>query len=113
MASGPSRPRDVSPLRFREAELKHFFAELKRRKVYGVAVTYTVAAWVLAQVVTQLFPVFDIPTWIIRCIIVALFLGFPIAMILAWAYDITPSGIKRTDDLPGRAGSLPVPEKSI
>jgi serine/threonine-protein kinase len=99
----------------RSAALRNFFAELKRRKVYRVAVAYVVVAWVLIQVATQVFPFFEIPNWTVRLVITALVLGFPIAAILAWAYDITPSGIKRTEDaapagiaLAGRA-----PEKSI
>jgi serine/threonine-protein kinase len=109
MTSGPPRAPDQSGIRSREAEVRRFFAELKRRRVYSVAVAYTVAAWVLAQVVTQLFPVFEIPNWITRAIIVVLFLGVPVAVILAWAYDITPAGIKRTEDLP----PAPAPDKSI
>ena len=98
--------------RSRGAALKNFFAELKRRKVYRVAVAYIVAAWVLAQVATQVFPFFEVPNWTVRLIILALCLGFPIAVVLAWAYDITPSGIKRTDDT-APAPALAVPEKSI
>ncbi|MEO6871114.1 MAG: FlgO family outer membrane protein [Chthoniobacterales bacterium] len=82
----------------RSAALKQFFVELKRRKVYRVAVGYVVVAWVLVQVATQVFPFFEIPDRTIRLVVVALALGFPIAIILAWAYDITPSGIKRTEE---------------
>jgi serine/threonine-protein kinase len=96
----------------RGAALKNFFAELKRRKVYRVAVAYIVAAWVLAQVATQVFPFFEVSNWTVRLIILALCLGFPIAVVLAWAYDITPSGIKRTDDI-APAPALAVSEKSI
>ena len=92
--------------------MQQFFAELKRRKVYRVAVAYIVAAWVLAQVATQIFPFFEIPTWAVRLVIIALILGFPIAVVLAWAYDITPSGIKRTEEI-APAPSVTVPEKSI
>lgn len=94
----------------RSAALKQFFVELKRRKVYRVAVAYVVVAWVLVQVATQVFPIFEVPNWTARLVVLALGLGFPIAVILAWAYDITPSGIKRTEE------ALPVPaapEKSI
>ena len=94
------------------ARLQQFFAELKRRKVYRVAVAYIVAAWVLAQVATQIFPFFEIPTWAVRLVIIALILGFPIAVVLAWAYDITPSGIKRTEGI-APAPPVTVPEKSI
>ena len=104
-----------SSARSRGAALKNFFAELKRRKVYRVAVAYVVVAWVLIQVATQVFPFFEIPNWTVRLVITALVLGFPVAAILAWAYDITPSGIKRTGDLsPGAvAPAGRAPEKSI
>ncbi|MEY2480045.1 MAG: adenylate cyclase [Verrucomicrobiota bacterium] len=80
-------------------EPKKFFAELKRRKVYQVAVGYAVVGWLLVQVVTQVFPPFEIPNWAERLVIVVIVLGFPIAVILAWIYDFTSQGIKRTDDL--------------
>jgi hypothetical protein len=63
----------------RRAALKNFFVELKRRKVYRVAVAYVVVAWVLIQVATQVFPFFEIPNWVVRLVIIALVLGFPIA----------------------------------
>jgi hypothetical protein len=77
---------------------KTFFAELKRRRVYSVAVTYAVVGWLLIQVVTQVFPPFEIPNWGERLAIVAILLGFPIALILAWIYDFTSHGIVRTSD---------------
>ena len=79
--------------------MRRFFSELKRRKVYRVAIAYAVAAWLVAQVVTQIFPVFEVSPWALRSMIVLLITGFPIALILAWAFDITPEGIKRTDDI--------------
>jgi TolB-like protein/Flp pilus assembly protein TadD len=79
--------------------MRGFFSELKRRKVYRVAIAYAVAAWLVAQVVTQIFPVFEVSHWALRSMIVLLIAGFPIALILAWAFDITPEGIKRTDDV--------------
>src|SRR4029453_4621825 len=79
--------------------MRRFFAELKRRKVYRVAIAYVVAAWLIAQVVTQIFPVFEVSQWALRSMIVFLTTGFPLALILAWAFDITPEGIKRTDDI--------------
>jgi serine/threonine-protein kinase len=78
--------------------LKKFFAELKRRRVYSVAVTYAVVAWLLIQVVTQVFPPFEIPNWAERLVIIAIVLGFPIALVFAWIYDFTSHGIVRTDD---------------
>ena len=90
--------------------MRKFFVELKRRKVYRVAGAYIVAAWVLIQVATQVSPFLEIPTWTVRALIFAIALGFPLAIVLAWAYDITPSGIIRTDALSPPAA---VPEKSI
>lgn len=77
---------------------RNFFAELKRRHVYRVAVAYTVAAWLLIQVATQVFPFFNIPTWTVQLVVLLLILGFPVAMILAWAFELTPEGIKREGD---------------
>src|SRR3979411_2914163 len=74
--------------------------ELKRRNVYRVAVTYAVVSWVLIQIATQVFPFFDIPTWAVRVVVLLLVLGFPVALILAWAFELTPEGIKRTEDVP-------------
>jgi serine/threonine-protein kinase len=78
--------------------LEKFFAELKRRKVYSVAVAYAVVGWLLIQVVTQVFPPFEIPNWAERLVIVAIVLGFPIALVVAWIYDFTGHGIVRTED---------------
>jgi hypothetical protein len=84
----------------------NFFAELKRRNVYKVAVAYAVAGWALAQGIAQVFPVFDIPNWAVRLIVLAIVIGFPIALVIAWAFELTPQGIKRTetaDAMPGTA----------
>jgi TolB-like protein/Tfp pilus assembly protein PilF len=75
---------------------KKFLTELKRRNVYKVAVAYIVAGWALSQGVAQVFPVFDVPNWVIRSIVVLIILGLPIALVLAWMFEITPGGIKRT-----------------
>jgi TolB-like protein/Tfp pilus assembly protein PilF len=83
-----------------------FFSELKRRNVYKVAVAYIVAGWALSQGIAQVFPVFDIPNWAIRLIVLLIILGLPIAMILAWMFELTPEGVKRTetaDAMPGVA----------
>ena len=82
-----------------------FFAELRRRNVYRVGLIYAMAALLLIQVASQVFPFFEIPNWIIRLIVVVFVIGFPIALALAWTFEITPEGIVKTDDLP--------PEKSI
>jgi TolB-like protein/Flp pilus assembly protein TadD len=78
---------------------KKFFGELKRRNVYKVAVAYAVAGWALAQGIAQVFPVFDIPNWVVRLIVLLIVIGFPIALLLAWAFELTPEGIKRTEDV--------------
>jgi TolB-like protein/cytochrome c-type biogenesis protein CcmH/NrfG len=72
----------------------NFFTELKRRNVYKVAVAYAVVAWLLIQVATQVFPFLEIPNWAIRLVIMLLIIGFPVALILAWAFELTPEGIK-------------------
>ncbi|MGI8957565.1 MAG: tetratricopeptide repeat protein [Chthoniobacterales bacterium] len=78
---------------------RNFFAELKRRNVYKVAVAYAVVAWLLIQIATQVFPFLQIPDWAIRLIIMLVALGFPIALVIAWAFELTPDGIKRTEDV--------------
>jgi TolB-like protein len=75
---------------------KIFFGELKRRNVYKVAVAYAVVAWLLMQVASQIFPFFEIPNWVVRLVVLLLVIGFPIALIIAWAFEATPEGIKRT-----------------
>jgi serine/threonine-protein kinase len=77
--------------------LPSFFTELKRRNVYKVAIAYAVIAWLLMQIATQVFPFLEIPNWAIRLVIMLLALGFPIAVILAWAFELTPEGIKLTE----------------
>jgi TolB-like protein len=78
---------------------KGFFAELKRRNVYKVAVAYAVVSWLLIQIATQLFPFFEIPNWAVRLVVLLLILGFPVALILSWAFEITPEGIKRESEV--------------
>ncbi len=75
-----------------------FFGELRRRNVYKVAVAYAVVGWLLIQVATQVFPFLEIPNWAIRLIILAVAIGFPVALIIAWAFELTPEGIRRTED---------------
>ena len=79
--------------------LGNFFNELKRRNVYKVAVAYLVGGWALSQGIAQVFPVFDVPNWVIRLIVLLIIIGFPVAVVLAWAFEITPEGIKRTEDV--------------
>jgi serine/threonine-protein kinase len=97
---------------------KNFFAELRRRKVYRLAVTYAIGGWLVIQIATQVFPPLELPNWTVKLVIAAVVLGFPVALTLAWAFDLTPEGIKRTDD---EDSSRPIssrkvaeiPEKSI
>ena len=77
---------------------RNFFAELKRRNVYKVAVAYAVIGWLLIQVATQVFPFFEIPNWAVRLVVLLIIIGFPIALLIAWAFELTPEGIKRTDN---------------
>jgi len=82
---------------------RKFFSELKRRNVYKVAIAYAVVAWLLMQIATQVFPFLEIPNWAIRLVIMLIVIGFPIALIIAWAFELTPEGLKRTefaDELP-------------
>jgi TolB-like protein/Tfp pilus assembly protein PilF len=74
---------------------RNFFSELKRRNVYKVAVAYAVVGWLLIQIATQVFPFFQIPDWGVRLVVLAIVIGFPIALVIAWAFEITPQGIKR------------------
>src|SRR5262249_51450449 len=83
----------------RKVNSRNFFAELKRRNVYRVAIAYAVVAWLLMQIASQIFPFFDIPSWGVRLVVLLLAIGFPIALILAWAFELTPEGIKRTEDV--------------
>ena len=84
--------------------IDNFFAELKRRNVYKVAVAYIVAGWALAQGIAQVLPVFDSPNWLIRLLVVLIILGLPIALAIAWAFESTPQGLKRTEE----ADAMPV-----
>jgi TolB-like protein/regulator of sirC expression with transglutaminase-like and TPR domain len=76
---------------------KIFFGELKRRNVYKVAVAYIVAGWALSQGIAQVFPVFDVPIWVIRLLVLLIIVGLPVALVLAWTFEITPTGLKRTE----------------
>src|SRR5213082_4031364 len=76
---------------------RNFFAELKRRNVYKVAVAYAFIGWLIVQVATQVFPFLEIPNWVVRLVIVLIAIGFPIALVIAWAFEATPEGIKRTE----------------
>src|SRR5882724_8281112 len=78
---------------------RNFFAELKRRNVYKVAIAYAVVAWLLMQIATQIFPFLEVPNWAVRLVIMLIAIGFPIALVIAWAFELTPEGLKRTEDV--------------
>jgi TolB-like protein/Flp pilus assembly protein TadD len=86
--------------------LKKFFAELKRRRVYSVAVAYLVVGWALAQGIAQVLPVFDTPNWVVRLTVLLIVLGFPVALVLSWFFDLTRYGIVRTPDLDTRSTDI-------
>jgi TolB-like protein/Tfp pilus assembly protein PilF len=77
----------------------NFFSELKRRNVYKVAVAYAVVSWLLIQAASIILPTFEAPPWILKVVIFVLIIGFPVALIFAWAFELTPEGLKRTEDV--------------
>jgi len=77
----------------------NFFAELKRRNVYKVAIAYAVVGWLVIQISSTVLPTFHAPEWILQTLLVLVALGFPIALIIAWAFELTPDGLKRTEDV--------------
>ncbi len=79
--------------------LGNFFSELRRRNVYKVAVAYIVGGWALSQGIAQVFPVFDVPNWVIRLVVMLIIIGLPIALVLSWVFELTPEGLKRTEDV--------------
>jgi serine/threonine-protein kinase len=86
---------------------RHFVSELRRRNVYKVAVAYAIVGWLLVQVATQVFPFLEIPNWVVRLVIALVAIGFPVALVIAWAFELTPQGIERTevaDAMPAVAG---------
>src|SRR5438128_5790524 len=90
-----------------EMSERNFLAELKRRNVYKVAVAYAIVGWLLVQVATQVFPFLEIPNWVVRLVIALVMIGFPIALIIAWAFELTPEGIKRAEDVDLNAAARP------
>src|SRR5437868_11908491 len=84
------RDESISPF------MSGFFEELQRRKVYRVAAAYIIAAGFIIQIGSAVFPAWELPNWTLRLVVVLLLMGFPIALILAWAYDVTPQGIRFT-----------------
>src|SRR5664279_4916976 len=78
---------------------RNFFAELKRRNVYKVAVAYAVVGWLVMQVAATVVPALHLPDGITSAVVVLTLLGFPIALVLAWAFEMTPEGLKRTENV--------------
>ena len=76
-----------------------FFIELKRRNVYKVGVAYAVVSWLLIQAASILLPTFDLPAWMMKVLVVVVALGFILSAALSWAFEITPTGIKRATDI--------------
>src|SRR5947208_9823489 len=87
--------------------MNNFFSELKRRNVYKVAVAYAIVGWLLVQVATQVFPFFEIPNWAVRLVVLGIVIGFPIALVITWAFELTPEGLKRTEDVDRAATAQP------
>jgi TolB-like protein len=85
----------------------NFFVELKRRNVYKVAVAYAIVGWLSIQIATQVFPFLEIPNWVVRLVIVAVAIGFPIALVIAWAFELTPEGLKRTEGVDASGERVP------
>ena len=86
---------------------RNFFAELKRRNVYKVAVAYAVVGWLVIQVSSTVLPTFHAPEWVVQTLVVLVALGFSVALVIAWAFELTPEGLKRTeaaDAMPAVAG---------
>src|SRR6266496_4431810 len=92
---------------------KNFLTELKRRNVYRAAIAYEVGAWFLMQLTTQVFPFFEIPNSAVRFVVIALAVGFPIAMLLSWLYEFTPEGIVRTEARWINPAISPIPLPSL
>src|SRR5438067_10697064 len=90
-------------------EERSLFAELKRRNVYKVAVAYAVISWVLIQAASILLPTFEAPTWVMKVFVVFLVFGFVISVIISWAFEATPEGLKRTENV---SPDMPLPSWS-
>src|SRR5260370_18299682 len=80
-------------------KIDNFFGELKRRNVYKVAVAYAVVSWLLIQAASIFFPAFDAPPWVMKVFIIVIIFGFPVPLVVALAFELTPEGIERTTDL--------------
>src|ERR1700726_3963330 len=99
---GPFAWRSAFPETLRretKVKIDNFFAELKRRNVYKVAVAYAVVAWLTIQAASIFLPAFNAPQWAMQIIILVLVVGFPIALAFSWAFEITPEGIKLESEI--------------
>src|SRR5438270_9845084 len=99
--AGAERHRRAGPPRLTSGgrESINFFAELKRRNVYKVAVAYAVVGWLVIQVSSTVLPTFHAPEWVVQTLVVLVAIGFPISLVIAWAFELTPEGLKRTEDV--------------
>ncbi|MFO1507118.1 MAG: hypothetical protein U1F23_08645 [Lysobacterales bacterium] len=95
------------------SDKRGFLGELQRRHVWRVAAAYAVASWLLIQIATQVFPFFDIPNWAVRLVVVLLALGFPVAVVLAWVYELTPAGIRRTEPADSPEAREPLAARAV
>ena len=95
------------------SKLQAWFAELRRRKVIRVAAVYLVAAWLLIQVADAVFEPMGLPPWSLKLVIVLAALGFPLACVLAWAFDVTPRGIERAETAAPSAAAAPAERPSL
>jgi hypothetical protein len=87
-------------------DLRNFLAEVKRRNVYKIPVAYAVVSWLVIQAASIFFPAFDAPSWAMKTFITVIILGFPVALILSWAFEITPEGIKLESEIdPNKSGT--------
>src|SRR5437764_2354272 len=92
--------------------LQNFFSELKRRNVYKIAVAYAVVGWLVIQVSSTVLRTFHAPEWVVQTLVMLVALGFPISLLIAWAFELTPEGLKRTEDV-DLAASARQPRKHI
>src|SRR5438034_5813868 len=79
--------------------LVNLFTELKRRNVYKVAVAYAVVGWLVVQISSTVLPTFHAPEWVVQTLVLLVVLGFPIALVIAWAFELTSEGLKRTENV--------------
>ena len=118
MAEGSTAPPDTFPRRCMDAPRRWPFSlisELQRRQVIRVAVVYLLATWIMSQVAETMFPNLGLPAWSVTLVMALLLIGFPVAVALAWAFDITPHGVERTHDRPAevRDSAEPRPIRTI